>query len=241
MIVMTSGGDSLAEREILDEFLNLGVSGIFTCPGKVNVYENCVLPVVYLGRSIVGGNAVQVNNKSAGAQMASHLVSQGYRHFLYIGTDALPAEQDYRMIGFAAQLVAEGYKLLPEDIFTIHTTDPVKDGQIHLIRQRILTTEGPVGIFCYHDLLAFGILDLCRRSGIDVPTKAGVAGFDDLQSADYMGNCLTTISYRYDLMAERAAELMMELLAEPKPILHRDIYVNQAITVRASTLLSGKE
>lgn len=51
--------------------------------------------------------------------------------------------------------------------------------RIHLIRQRILALDGPVGFFCYHDLLAFGMLDICRRSGIDVPGKAGVAGFDD--------------------------------------------------------------
>ncbi|MBE6612994.1 MAG: GntR family transcriptional regulator, partial [Ruminococcaceae bacterium] len=37
LIIMSSGGDSDTERRILDEFQELGVSGIFTCPGKVNV------------------------------------------------------------------------------------------------------------------------------------------------------------------------------------------------------------
>ena len=169
--------------------------------------------------------------------MAAHMLEEGYRHFLYVGTDALPAEQDYRLIGFQKQLAAGGYRLPSENIFTLNTADPAKDGHLHLIRRRIRALDGPVGIFCYHDLLAFGILEMCRRSEIDVPGKAGVAGFDDLQSADYMGTQLTTISYRYDQMTERAAELMMRLLSEPEPVLHEDIYVNQALTVRRSTRL----
>jgi len=184
---------------------------------------------------------VQVNNKSAGVQVAAHLLNEGYRHFIYVGTAALPTEQDYRLIGFRSKLEAEGFRLSPEDIFTIQTVDPAKDGQIHLIRQRIRELQEPVGIFCYHDLLAFGILDLCRRSGIAVPGKAGIVGFDDLQYADYMGNRLTSMSYRYDLMAEHAAELMLTLLVESKPILHDDIYVNQALTIRESSLLRISE
>jgi len=239
LIVMSSGGDPAAERRILDEFADLGVSGIFTFPGKENVYKNCVMPLVCLGRSVTGGNAVQVNNKSAGQQVAAHLLDEGYRHFLYVKTAVLPEEQDYRLIGFRKGLEAGGMALPPENIFTIRTADPAKDEHLYLIRQRIGTLDGPVGIFCYHDLLAFGILDLCRRSGIDVPAKAGVAGFDDLQSASYMGNRLTTISYRYDLLAEKAAELMFTLLSEPEPVLHEDIYVSQVLTIRGSTALHG--
>lgn len=239
LIVMSSGGDPEAERRIIDSFIELGAAGIFTCPGRKNVYANCVLPVVCLGRSVIGGNSVQVNNKGAGAQMAAHMLEEGYRHFLYVGTDALPAEQDYRLIGFQKQLAAGGYRLPTENIFTLNTADPAKDGHLHLIRRRIRALDGPVGIFCYHDLLAFGILEMCRRSEIDVPGKVGVAGFDDLQSADYMGTRLTTISYRYDQMTERAAELMLRLLLEPEPVLHEDIFVNQALTVRGSTMLKN--
>ncbi len=186
LIVMASDGDTEAERRILDEFIDLGVSGIFSCPGKENVYDRCVLPVVFLGRSVIGGNSVQVNNKNAGAQMAAHMIEEGYRRFLYIGTSILPAEQDYRLIGFREYLAANGYLLRPDDTFFIHAADPAKDEQLHLIRRQIKESLFPVGIFCYHDIIAFGILDLCRRSGIDVPEKAGVAGFDDLQAANYM-------------------------------------------------------
>ena len=182
---------------------------------------------------------MQVNNKNAGVQVAAHLLEEGYRNFIYVGTAALPAEKDdYRLIGFRTKLAAEGFPLSHGDIFTIRTTDnPAKDEQMHLIRQRIFELRAPVGIFCYHDLLAFGILDLCSRSGIAVPEKAGVVGFDNLQYADYMGSRLTTISYRYDLMAERAAELMLTMLSEKTPILHEDIYVHQALIVRESTHL----
>lgn len=235
LIIMSSGGDPIAERRIFNEFTSLGASGVFTCPGKENLYRNCVLPVVYLGRSLIGGNAVLVNNKSAGLKMATHLLEQGYQHFLYVGSSALPAEQDYRLIGFREGLVDNGIILTPEDVFFLDSSASSKDEHLHFISRRIKSLDGPVGVFCYHDLLAFDVLDLCRRSGIDVPKEVGIAGFDDLQMPGYMGNQMTTVSYRYERMAEQAVELMLTLLSEPE--LHKDIYVNQVLTVRKSTML----
>ena len=235
LIVMSSDDDPATERRILNEFTALGVSGIFTCPGKENVYRNCVLPVVCLGRSVIGGNAVLVNNKSAGMKMAAHFLEQGYQRFLYVGTSALSAEQDYRLIGFREGLAENGILLQPEDIFALRTSSFSKDEHLHLINRRIRTLDGPIGIFCYHDLLAFDILDLCRKNGIDVPQKVGIAGFDDLKAAGHMGHQLTTVSYRYDKMVEKAVDLMLMLLSEPE--LHKDIYVNQVLTVRESTML----
>lgn len=235
LIIMSSGGDPIAERRILNEFAALGASGVFTCPGKESTYRNCVLPVVCLGRSVTGSNAVLVNNKSAGMKMATHLLEQGYRHFLYVGTSALPVEQDYRLIGFREGLANNGIKMRQEDVFILDSSAPSKDEHLHLISQKIKSLDGPVGVFCYHDLLAFDVLELCRRNGIDVPKKVGIAGFDDLQAAGYMGNQMTTVSYRYERMAEKAVELMLTLLEEPE--LHKDIYVNQVLTVRKSTML----
>ena len=72
-----------------------------------------------------------------------------------------------------------------------------------------------------------------------MPGKSGVAGVDDLQSADYMGNRLTTISHQYDLIAEKEVELMMTLLAESEPVIHENIFVNQTLTVLESTIHRG--
>lgn len=235
LIIMSSGGDPIAERRIFNEFTSMGASGVFTCPGTENVYRNCVLPVVYLGRSVIGRNAVLVNNKSAGVKMATHLLEQGYRHFLYVGSSALPPEQDYRLIGFREGLADNGIIMRPEDVFSLDSSASAKDEHLHLISRRIKSLDGSVGVFCYHDLLAFDVLELCRRNGIDVPRRVGIAGFDDLQAAGYMGNQMTTVSYRYERMAEEAVALMLRLLSEPE--LHKDIYVNQVLTVRKSTML----
>ena len=82
-LIVASGESTKRETEMLEEFLPLGVSGVFTCPGSEatpnEAYATYPLPLVSLGRELPFSNCdnVLVDNYSAGVQVAKHLLSIG--------------------------------------------------------------------------------------------------------------------------------------------------------------------
>lgn len=50
------------------------------------------------------------------------------------------------------------------------------------------------GIFCFNDLLAFGMMKAYERSGVRIPQDIAVVGCDDIEECTYATPTLTSIS-----------------------------------------------
>ncbi len=237
LVVQSARQNSAAEREDLRLFLEMNVSGVFTCTDIHtdigSVYRNYPLPVVVLGRNIQLPNcdSVSVGNHVSGAQVASHLMQVGCRSFAYLGLcDYL--DRDPRLHGFAAQLETCGQSLL--------STIPVEnasDSTLHArVRNLIATAPRPLGLFCYHDLLAVEAARAIKHSRLDVriPNDVCIVGFDDLPISSAVTPPLSTISYQYASIAERAMEHMLSYISNPHHI-PSESTVASVLTVRESS------
>ncbi len=238
LLVQSSCEDSMAERRNLDLFLQMNVSGIFTCTDIhtdfSTVYRSCVLPVVVLGRNIPLPNcdSVSVGNHAAGAQVASHLMQVGCTSFAYLGLrDYL--DRDPRLHGFEAELASHGQAL--------YATLPVEnasDETLHArVRAMIARAPKPLGLFCYHDLLAVEAARAIKHSKLPdcrIPNDICVVGFDDLPICSAVTPPLSTISYQYASIAERAMERMLSYIENPNHI-PSECTVASVLTVRESS------
>ncbi len=180
-------------------------------------------------------SSVQVNSFSISQKVAQNLIEEGYKKFLYIGTEVLPLENDVRFTAFQMGLKQNGYLLSENDAFRI-ATDSKSDHSA--LAKRLRDLKEPVGIFCYHDLLAAQIYRICRKIGKLIPQDVGIIGFDDLSIATALYPPLTTVQYRIATMADMAVNLLISKINSPKaPYDH--YFIEPNLIIRKSASLSA--
>jgi DNA-binding LacI/PurR family transcriptional regulator len=160
------------------------------------------------------------------------LLECGCKSFVYVGTPQLKGEKDMRLDGFKKQLSSENIIFNEDNLIRLNNE---KSSEARAKFKEVYNRcEKPVGVFCYHDMLAVKIIGMCNRYGISVPGDILLAGFDNLPLCEYVSPRLTSISYRFDIMADEVVKALFALIENPQINLgHR--YVNQSLVVRKST------
>lgn len=226
------------ERKVLQLLLSLPVAGIISCiptlPENSPLYRNCPVPCVLLSHALDKSkrSSVQVNSFSISQKVAQHLVEEGYRRFLYIGTRNRPLDNDIRFTGFQMQLKQNGFHL---DALQVSSDSRADDG---LLTQTLESISQSVGIFCYHDLIAAQVYRCCKSLGKRIPQDVGIVGFDDLSVATTLSPPLTTVQYRIGSMADMTVKLMLDSIQDPNTP-YDNYYVEPNLVIRESSTLSG--
>ncbi len=239
LVILSGDGSFERERQALESFVTMGVEAVISCPGFDEeigqVYRNYILPTVFVGRTPANTEncvAVLVNNFDAGRQVAAHLVNCGCNSFVYVGTSQLKADEDMRFEGFKSQLAESGIAFDQNNIIMVNP-DSFNDSRIK-IKETLGRLPKPVGVFCYHDMLAVSIIGICNRYGIAIPDDIRLVGFDNLALCEIVSPPLTSISYRFDKMAMSVIESVFALIKAPDKSFGEQ-YVNQSLVIRKST------
>jgi|LSQX01.3.fsa_nt_gb LacI family transcriptional regulator len=226
------------EMDILNTFREIGVAGVLSCPGTSEkaetLYENYVLPHVFLGRKPKSANAegVLVNCFPTTCNIAAHFISKGFKNFAYVGLNQLRRGEDIRLTGFKEGLLREGYVLEEENIILVDAKNIPEDFKsVHRFLRNI---KQPTAIFCFHDLLAVRVLKLCHELKIAVPERVAIAGFDNLPITLNTSPSLTTVSYRTDEMAQTAVRLLIDQIKTGKES-NTNYYIEPSLIIRGST------
>lgn len=241
VLTLTTSYSPAGEKKAIELLLQLGVAGIINCiptqQENIPLYKNCPVPCIFLGHSVDSSKrtSVQVNAFPVSQRVARHLLEQGYRQFMYVGTRNLPLEKDIRFTAFQMELKQNGFTLGPSDTIQISPESSSDDG---LIRYMLEKKTAPVGVFCYHDLIAAKVYRACAALGRRIPDDVGVVGFDDLSFASTLLPPLTTIQYRVTSMADMTVKLLLTAIKSPNAP-YDNFYVDPNLLVRESSMLSG--
>lgn len=151
--------------------------------------------------------AVGIAHHQAGAAMAAHLVSRGYRRFGYVGHDIGRDRRAHkRFTGFARQVAQAGAELVGTEIMPGLTSAPSgREGTA-----RLLARHPRIDAISFsNDDMAIGGYFHCLAHGIAIPGQLALAGFNGLSIAQAMPQPLTTIiTHRYE-MGRRAGEALI--------------------------------
>ena len=239
LIITAGNADPANEIAALNNFILMGAEAVISCAGfgaeVSEAYRNFVLPTVFIGRVPEGCESfsgVQVNNVNAGKQVATHLHECGCSSFAYIGTAQISERNDKRLEGFKKGLENAGVELLENQILAI---DPdIPPSATYAIKTLLKNAQKPLGIFCFHDMIAVNVMGICSKMSIKVGQDVKIVGFDDLPVSQFVSPPLTSISYRFDKLAKSAAEEVIKLISSPSEGGER-IYINQALVIRQSS------
>ena len=240
-LVMCSNQNPEQEKSILENFIKIGVCGVISCPNNneneslKNQYENYPLPLVFLAEqcSSKGTHFAGVDNKACAKHVACHLIEMQYKNFIYIGAES-DKNTDKRCDSFVNALSDNGYKIPKENI--IYLSDNENFTIPYFVTQHIKSQEKPLGIFCFHDIIAVSVIMECEKLGIKIPEDVGVVGFDNLPIAKQCRPMLSSIAYRFDKMSETAVNLLVQKINCKSALeINTSDFINHSLKIRDSS------
>ena len=196
-------------------------------------YNRFPLPFIVIGKAIEGLSTSYVTseNRSTGALVAKHLIINGYNRFVYIAPKQSQQADDARFIGFLEGLQRSNQPM--EHIKNIHfdTLDAIWKRELSTYMET-LEQDAKIGIFCYHDLIAFEAYAFLTNAGYRIPQQVGIIGYDNLDiSQTYK---LTTCSYSYNEIVKQAFDCLIERI-ERSNVENKFIKVQTILLSRNST------
>ena len=85
----------------------------------------------------------------------------------------------------------------------------------------------PTALFCANDSAARGAFRAAAELGLAIPRDLSVVGFADLDLASFLSPSLTTLRQQPEEIGRRAAQLLLDRIAEPRAGRDPASYVSQ--------------
>jgi DNA-binding LacI/PurR family transcriptional regulator len=190
------------------------------------------IPFVLVNRSVDGVDCDRstVDNVSGGKIAAEFLADLGHRDVGAIFGPSDTSTGRDRELGFRLGL-SERAVSMPEV--------NIRRGQFSYetgYQRAVELLQGPTpptAVFCGNDVIALGALNAARAQGRHVGRDLTVVGFDDIAMASWELVDLTTVRYDLTMMAQTAADLMVDRIADPTAPF-REVMLDPVIITRGS-------
>lgn len=191
------------------------------------------IPMVVIGGWVPGQPRVGIDDEVAARMATRHVLALGHRD---VGLIEFQPDDGVgyhttvaRRRGFDAAMAEAGIEVQRQWVLARESTvrGGVRAAEDLLSLQRL-----PTALVAMSDEMALGALWTLRRAGITVPQRVSVIGIDDHEMA--AGSDLTTIAQPVAEQAQRAAEHLLDILAE-RPGGTFDVDLPVRLVVRGST------
>ena len=204
---------SLAASRRVDGLL---VVSLPPSPEQLARFEAAEMPVVLVDRRVDGVASVSTDDVAGGRMATEHLLALGHRRIAFLGDDEQSpfgfTSSRLRRQGFEEALADAG--LVPEPQL-MRTAPHRRDAARQLAHELLRLPAPPTAVFAASDHQALGVLEAAESSGVPVPERLSVIGYDDVEVARYAG--LSTIAQPLEASGARGAELLLGALTGTSP------------------------
>lgn len=170
------------------------------------------LPVVLVNPSIISDDAdtVEIDNVAGAYKATRYLLSLGHKNIAFVGGSCESFSGKYRKQGYIEALAKANIEV--ESRYITFSDWSIGDGYQAALNFLKLK-KPPTAIFAASDLLAIGVINAAKDSGLVVPDDISVIGFDDIELASQIRPALTTLQVRKNEIGKMAANLIFERLS----------------------------
>ncbi|MBU8912405.1 MAG: LacI family transcriptional regulator [Spirochaetales bacterium] len=193
------------------------------------------LPVVFVSSPYpdAEANFVGTDSEHGGYLAAKHLLDLGHRKFVVVGGRFNSEAISQRFKGYERALGEYGIPLEESDVYP---GDFSVESGCNSIKRILSEQHAFSAVLAFDDLIAIGVMNGIRESGLRVPDDISVIGFDNIEAASFSGIDLTTISMDKISMGRLAAEMLLDdLYCTDKPRDRKRTVLDQELVVRKST------
>lgn len=153
---------------------------------------------------------VGVDDYKGGYLAAKHLLDKGHRRIAFAApSPEFPGVVRERYRGFCDALREQGIEVRPEHCFEVET---LYESGVEAGKQIAASPIGFTAAAAMADVVAFGVMEGLRLSGLRVPEDVSVTGFDDLPECRYSHPKLTSVSQHLEEKAQCAADYLFSML-----------------------------
>lgn len=208
--------DSVSNQEhLISTMLEHRVGGIILCPVSNTTGESMErilslgVPLVHTVRELPEINCDYVGvDYRQGAEMAiRHLIQKGHQRIAFIGGIPEATTWKERMEGYRMAHQKAG---LPMDESLVLPSLPTREGGLAACQKILQHRNPPTAIFCFSDLIAFGVIIGLRKVGLEPGKDIDIVGFDNVPETEISYPPLTTVSSFARRTGSEAAKLLHE-------------------------------
>ncbi len=218
MLVASSDYDPEQEARQIKTLVGRGADGLLLIGFQrdVEIYNFLAdreIPVVSAwGRTDdVTQSYVGFDNRSASLMLVEKAVFMGHRSFAYVSAPTEKNDRARERVAGAREAIANS-GLNPDDMQLIETEYSIQNGRSAFTE--IQKAKIPSLIICGNDVLAVGVIQAAKESGLSVPDNVSVIGFDDIELASVVSPSLTTVHVPHKEMGKIAAETLYGLVTD---------------------------
>lgn len=222
--IKNSRESSRSERLILESLLGQRPSGVILFPSSES-YKNTDLisrflaqriPLVMIDRkaTFIETPFVACDNRDGARTLTDYLIAQGRRRIAFVcsSLDDISSEQE-RFAGYCQSLTQAG---LGVDMDLVLTTEVKGQERRDRSNEERLCEEllerNADAVFAVNDLWAIALTRQFRTSGIPVPQRIAVVGFDDIEFAKLARPGITTYSQPFHEIGAQAGRILREIM-----------------------------
>lgn len=209
--------DRSKEKEYIENFITRKIDGMilvstYLKKSDISQIRNQEIPVVLIGKNeeLAGENLVYTDYKAAASEATRHLIEVGHKKIGVIYGSRPKVENQDKLEGWRKAMEDEGLSVPEKHLF--EEENSIEGG--YLAASKLLNLKDrPGAIFVTSDIMAVGVMEKIKQSGLCIPQDIAVVGFDNLKISGYLEPKLTTVTkpmYRMGLVAARLLFDIME-------------------------------
>jgi LacI family transcriptional regulator len=196
-------------------FTDRGADGLILVSAPWETQLSIPVATVSSHHAVKGTTSILLDHDAAARLALEHLAGLGHRRIAFIqGTPDVPdTEVRWRATREAAAKL--GLTVRPRLVEPIVV--PTSTAQLgYDVTKKLLAAGEPfTALFAFNDVSAIGAIHALKDAGLRVPADVSVVGFDDIESAGYMGPGLTTVRQPLQEMGRKAAEAVLARIGQP--------------------------
>jgi len=242
LIASSSEEDPELEKEEISRLLARRLDALIIATSGSNLeqferMDSKAQPYVLIDRDLAGltANFVGINDEKAGRLATEHLIDMGCRRVAHIrGQDNSTGIG--RFEGYKQALRHRGLPFSESYVVrrSYVDTETTRQGAEAM---RLLLERDPVpdGVFCFNDPLAIGAMSTILEAGLRIPEDIALIGCGNLPNNDCLRVALSSIDQQSQMIGQRAAELVLNLIESKQIPRARTIILEPTLVARSST------
>lgn len=239
VISANSHEDYDTEKRIINNFMDLHLSGIIACLAQNTVdyqhfheLRSMGIPLVFLGRTYLHDefSSVKANGDEAARIATQHLIDTGSRKIAFLGG---PNNLDMVQRRKHGYLEALRDNKIPIDRFLVACDvidyDVARNAAIKLLQRE----ERPDAILAFNDILTFAAYTAIKQMGLRIPEDVALIGFTDDPHTQYVTPQLSVIVDQSEKMGCTACNILLRHIDGEKDI--QRVIVPQKLVIRETS------
>ncbi|MEK7720332.1 MAG: LacI family DNA-binding transcriptional regulator [Bacteroidota bacterium] len=219
--VMISQSNDLANKEIsiVHSMFANRVDGLIisiamqpTNYEHLKIFRKKNIPLVFFDRTVaeIDTNKIVVDDFMGGFRVTQHLIEQGYKRIGHMAGPQNLQTYLHRKNGYIEALSKNGISY--DESLVVNNSLTSEDG-VNAVQYLMSLPKPPDAIFCGNDTTALSSMIYLRDKGIRIPEDFGIVGFSNEPFSKVVSPSISTIAQPGFLMGQKAAELILNQIA----------------------------